>query len=94
MLNHSIGWSDKNSKLLPSSHFEPVLAINNNKDSHNFYNFHNIKMSSPSKRVDLEKDNTMFGQLTGIEVNYNLNARNWPTILTNRWLRSSKLLTD
>jgi hypothetical protein len=25
-------------------------------------------MTSPSKRVDLEKDNTMFGQLSNIEV--------------------------
>lgn len=38
-------------------------------------------MTSPSKRIDVEKDNTMFGQLNNIEVFI------WCKIETNKYVK-------
>lgn len=40
-------------------------------------------MSSPTKRIDVEKDNTMFGQLSNIEV------RSFGNIETNNYAKQA-----
>lgn len=51
-------------------------------------------MTSPSKRVDVEKDNTMFGQLTNIEVHRYTIRRNKQQLLISKWLNNYKSLIE